>query len=262
MNKKEDKLFSQLTGLMHTLRSKGGCPWDRKQTHKSLKSCLVEETYEVLDAIDKKSPKKLKEELGDLLYQVIFHSEIANERGKFNINNVIEDVYAKLVHRHPHVFGRKKIKTAEKVIEHWNRLKNKDAKKKGYKSALDDIPLALPALQKAGKVQRRVEAAGFRWEKKENALKKIAEEFNEVKYAIRNETASKISEEIGDLLFAVASLSGFIGIEPETALHQAIHKFSIRFKNLEHEFARSGENMETAKLEEIEDIWNKIKKKK
>lgn len=161
---KTNKLFTKLVNLMATLRSKKGCPWDRKQTRKSLKSYLVEETCEVLDSINKKNPKKLMEELGDLLYQILFHSQIAKERNRFTINDILENAYTKLRHRHPHVFGDIHIKSPEKVIEHWHKLKLKEQRKKTKKSVVADIPLTLPALQKAGKVQRKVATVGFDWE--------------------------------------------------------------------------------------------------
>lgn len=257
---KKDISFKKLTLLMRTLRSKGGCPWDRQQTHKSLKPYLVEETCEVLDAIDKKSPKKLKEELGDLLYQVIFHSQIAKERGRFTINDVVENAYTKLRRRHPHVFGKKHLKGAKKVIQHWHKLKHKEAKGKGRRSVVENIPLTLPALQKAGKVQRRVATVGFDWEHIKEVLDKVEEELKEVKHAVKNQRPGKISEEIGDLLFAITNLSRFLGIEPENALHQTINKFITRFKKVEQTLARQGKDLENCTLEEMERVWNRIKK--
>lgn len=257
---KEDKLFKQLTGLMNALRSKGGCPWDRQQTHKSLKPYLVEETCEVLDAIDKKNPKKLKDELGDLLYQILFHSQIAKEHGRFTINDVIENAYTKLRRRHPHVFGKKKIKSAKKVIEHWDKLKHKENKDKGRKSVVENIPHTLSALRKAGKVQRRVATVGFCWQHTKEVLKKVDEELREVKEAIKKKRPGKISEEIGDLLFAITNLSRFLSIEPENALHQTINKFIIRFKKVEQLLAKQGKDIENCSLKEMETVWNRVKR--
>lgn len=241
---------------MATLRSKGGCPWDRKQTHKSLKPFLVEETCEVLEAINKKKPKKLMEELGDLLYQVLFHSQIAKERNRFTINDVLENTYRKLTRRHPHVFGDIRIKSAEKVIEHWHKLKLKEGR---TKSIVADIPLTLPALQKAGKVQRKVATVGFDWKHTHEVLDKIDEELKEVKDAIKKKKNSKIAEEIGDLLFAIVNLSRFLGIEPENALHETINKFIVRFQKVEKMLTRQGKILEECTLEEMERTWNRCK---
>lgn len=253
---KTGRLFTKLVNLMSTLRSKGGCPWDRKQTHKSLKPYLVEETCEVLDSIDKKSPKKLMEELGDLLYQIIFHAQIAKERGRFTIDDVLGNAYKKLRRRHPHVFGKIKIKGADKVIEHWHKLKLKETKRK---SIVSDIPHTLPALQKAGKVQRKVATVGFDWRHVNEVIDKVEEELREVKNAIKKKRPSEITEEIGDLLFAIVNLSRFLGVEPENALHQTINKFIVRFQKVERLLAKKGKEIEHSTLEEMEDAWNRCK---
>lgn len=256
---KTQKLFTRLVDLMTTLRSKGGCPWDRKQTHKSLKPYLVEETCEVLDSIDKRNSRKLMEELGDLLYQILFHSQIAKERKRFTIDDVIENAYNKLHRRHPHVFGKVKIKGADKVIEHWHKLKLKEERKKTKKSVVADIPLTLPALQKAGKVQRKVAVVGFDWKHVHEVMDKVEEELREVKNAIKKEKPSRITEEIGDLLFAIVNLSRFLGIEPENALHQTINKFIVRFQKVEKLLAKKGKDIEECTLEEMEEAWNRCK---
>lgn len=253
---KEGINFTKLVRLMSTLRSKEGCPWDKKQTHKSLKPYLVEETCEVLDSINKKKPEKLKEELGDLLYQILFHSQIAKERDRFTINDVLENSYKKLRRRHPHVFGNIRIKGADKVIEHWHKLKLKEAK---TKSVVSDIPITLPALQKAGRVQRKVATVGFDWRHINEVLDKVDEELGEVKDAIKKEKASRIAEEIGDLLFAIVNLSRFLGIEPENALHETINKFIIRFRKVEKLLTKQGKDIEECTLEEMERAWNRCK---
>lgn len=258
----EEKQFKKLLNLMRTLRSKDGCPWDRQQTHTSLKPCLVEETCEVLDAIDKKNPLKLKDELGDLLYQIIFHSQIAKERGRFTINDVMKHSHAKLTRRHPHVFAkgfRKKIKGAKNVIDHWHKLKHKETKRKGSKSVVENIPLTLPALQKAGKIQRRVATVGFDWKHLKQVINKVEEELREVKKAIKEKKPGSIKEEIGDLLFAIANLSRFLDIEPENALHQTINKFINRFKKLEKLLAKQSKDIEKCSLNELEKSWKKVK---
>lgn len=258
--KNTQKLFTRLVNLMAILRSKGGCPWDRKQTHKSLKPYLVEETCEVLDAINKRNSDRLMDELGDLLYQILFHSQIAKERNKFTINDVLDNTYTKLRRRHPHVFGDIHIKSPEKVIEHWHKLKLKEERKKTKKSVVADIPLTLPALQKAGKVQRKVATVGFDWEHVHEVIDKVEEELREVKNAIKMDRTKKIAEEIGDLLFAIVNLSRFLGIEPENALHETINKFIARFKKVEKLLAKQGKDIEECTLEEMETAWNKCKK--
>lgn len=244
---------------MSTLRSKNGCPWDRKQTHKSIKSCLVEETCEVLEAIEKKNPEKLKEELGDLLYQIIFHSQLAKERHRFSIDDVLKGIYTKLKHRHPHVFGKTRVKGAKRVIEAWHRQKIKEAREKCSGSILSDIPNTLPALHKAGKVQRKVAVVGFDWRHTHEVMAKVDEELEEVKEAIKKKKDSKINEEIGDLLFAIVNLSRFLGIEPENALHETINKFIVRFQKVEKLLVRHGKGIENFTLEEMERAWNKSK---
>jgi len=259
--KKADS-FSKLVWLMAKLRSKTGCPWDRVQTHKSLKPYLVEETCEVLDAINKKNPKMLMDELGDLLYQVIFHAEIAKERKQFDINDVIENSYAKLKHRHPHVFGKQKIRGAENVITSWHKFKLKEARKRSKKhSVVSNIPHVLPALQKAGKVQRKVAVVGFDWKHIHDIINKVDEELGEVKDAIKKGKPSYIREEIGDLLFAIVNLSRFFGIESEHALHETINKFIARFQKIEKLLKRKGKNIEECSLPEMEKAWNEVKKK-
>lgn len=256
---KRERLFSRLVDLMAILRARNGCPWDRKQTHKSLKVCLVEETCEVLDSIDEKNPQKLKEELGDLLYQIIFHAQIAKERHGFTINDVLENIYTKLKNRHPHVFGKLRLKGAAKVMEAWHRQKMDRTRRKYSGSILTDIPKTLPALHKADKVQRRVALVGFDWRYIHEVITKVEEELRELKVAIKKNRPTKITEEIGDLLFAIVNLSRFLGVEPENALHATINKFIVRFKKVERLLAKQGKDIENCTLEEMEEAWNRCK---
>lgn len=253
------KKFEKLVNLMKTLRSKKGCPWDRKQNHTSIKHCLVDEVCEVIEAIDHKNPEKLKEELGDLLYQIIFHARIAEERGRFSINDVLENIYQKLIRRHPHVFGTKKIKTAEKVLDYWHKHKIKEEKQKGNKSIVDNIPHTLPALYKAIKVQKKVSTVGFDWKNPEEVINKIEEELQELKEEIKAKKRGKIKEELGDLLFSIANLGRFLKIDPEDALHQTVNKFITRFRKMERVLQESGKPLEETPLEEMEHIWNTLK---
>ncbi|MCM8798981.1 MAG: nucleoside triphosphate pyrophosphohydrolase [Candidatus Omnitrophica bacterium] len=224
--RKIDSSFSRLVRLMDVLRSPKGCPWDRKQNHRSLKICLIEETCEVLEAIDSRNPEKLKEELGDLLYQIIFHTRIAKEKGHFYIGDVIEGIYSKLKKRHPHVFGKEKIRGAEKVIEVWQRRKLEREN-----SGFSEIPKVLPALHKAGKVQRRFSLLGYDLGNLTETLKKIQKEWEELKRGIKEkDKKNQIEKMIGDFLFNIVNLSRLLEIEPETVLHEKINKF---VKNLE-----------------------------
>lgn len=253
-------LFIKLVNLMTRLRSKKGCPWDKKQTHRSLKPYLVEETCEALDAINKKNPKMLMDELGDLQYQILFHAQIAKERNQFTINDILNNAYKKLYRRHPHVFGNIKIKGADNVIDHWHKFKLKEARKKSKRhSVVSNIPHTLPALQKAGKVQRKVATVGFDWKHIRDVMDKVEEELKEVKSAIKKNKTSEISGEIGDLLFAITNLSRFLGVEPENALHETINKFIIRFRKVEKLLAKQGKNIEECALTEMEKAWNRCK---
>ncbi len=251
--------FNDLVEIMEKLRSPDGCPWDRKQTHSSLIPYLIEETYEVIDAIRKENDEELKEELGDLLLQVIFHSQIAKERGAFSIDEVIDSIAKKLVHRHPHVFGeRSDIKSPEDVIREWDKLKEKEGKKK--KSLLDGIPESMPALERAYKLQKRAEKVGFDWKDFKGIKEKIAEELEEVEEELRKNDRKKLEEEVGDLLFMVVNLARFLGIHPEVALMKANEKFEKRFRKMEEAAAEEGKNLEELDIEEMEKLWERAKR--
>ena len=255
------KTFADLVELMERLRGPGGCPWDKEQTHESIKSCLVEETYEVLEAIDDKNAEHLKEELGDLLFQVIFHSKMASEKKHFNINDVVDTVVRKLTHRHPHVFtGDKSAKTSGQVLDQWQKIKLAE---KGYehrKSVVDGIPKALPALQKAHTVQKKVAKVGFDWPHVDQVIAKVDEELAEVRDALKENNPAHVAEELGDLLFSVANLSRFLGLESENVLHQTIRKFTGRFRKVEEELRKRGKKIEDCSLEEMDRVWEKVKK--
>lgn len=254
------KTFLDLVALMDRLRGEGGCPWDREQTHESIKSCLVEETYEVLEAIDAKNPEHLKEELGDLLFQVMFHSRMASEKKEFDITDVIDTVVNKLTRRHPHVFGGKKgVHTADQVLAQWQKLKLEE---KGYehrKSIVDGIPSALPALQKAHTVQKKVAKVGFDWPRVDEVIAKVDEELAEVRQALKENKPEHVAEEVGDLLFSVANLSRFLGLESENVLHKTVKKFIGRFRKMEAELEKQGKKLEQCSLEEMDRVWEKVK---
>jgi tetrapyrrole methylase family protein / MazG family protein len=223
--------FKKLVGIMKRLRAKNGCPWDRKQTHKTLLPYLLEESYELIEAINKKDKKGIKEELGDVLLQVVFHAQIASEKEGFSMDNVVEGINEKLINRHPHVFaGKKGITRDYHVKAMWEKNK-KEVKKRD--SVTDGIPKAMPALLRARRLQSKVTTTGFKWKTKEAILKKVAEELSEVKGALREKNKKHIEEEIGDLIFTLVALSYFLRIDPENALQKTSDKFIRRFKLVE-----------------------------
>ncbi len=245
---------------MEKLRSPEGCPWDRKQTHESLLPYLLEETYEVVDAVKKGDDEELKEELGDLLLQVVFHSQIAKERGAFDIKDVVDAIAKKLIHRHPHVFGgREDIKTAEDVSREWERLKEKEGKRK--ESILDGIPESMPALERAYKLQKRAAKVGFDWENFDGIKKKLIEELSEIEAELKRGDREKLEEEVGDLLFMAVNLARFLGIHPEIALRMANEKFERRFHHIEERAKEMGKNLEEMPLDEMEALWQEAKGK-
>ena len=256
--------FKDLVEIMETLRSKDGCPWDKEQTHDSLKSCLIEEVYEIVDAVDSKDSEQLKEELADLFFLIIFYCKIADDSNNFDINNVLEACLEKMTRRHPHVFGDKTANDASEALNQWNEIKKKEveAKQNGKNnktSIVDNIPNHMPALQKAQKVQKKVARVGFDWEVIEDVIAKVHEELEEVKEAINNKEKEPIAEEIGDLLFAVVNLSRFLKLDSEDLLRKSISKFTGRFKKVETQVAALGKKIEECSLSELDGIWNEIK---
>jgi len=257
--------FKDLIGIMEKLRSDEGCPWDKEQTHESLKSCLIEEVYEIVDAVDSRDTEQLKEELADLFFLIIFYCKIADDSKNFDVNNVLEVCLDKMTRRHPHVFGDKTVDDASEALSQWNEIKRQeaDAKQGGKanksKSIVDNIPKHMPALQKAQKLQKKVARVGFDWEVIEDVIAKVHEELEEVKDAINNKEREQIAEEIGDLLFAVVNLSRFLKLDSEDLLRKSISKFIGRFKKVEMHIADAGKKIEECSLKELDDIWNKIK---
>jgi MazG family protein len=244
---------------MDTLRGEKGCPWDRKQTLDSLKPFLIEEAYEVIEAIERDEPEKLKEELGDLLFHILFLSKVCADMGRFGIDDVIRFEYEKMTRRHPHVFGANRNEDAEKVLEEWYEIKRQERATKGSRSLMDGIPPKLPALQKAQKVQRRASQVGFDWEKPEDVLEKISEEMEELRGAISRRREKDVSEEVGDILFSVVNVCRFLGVEAELALRRTISKFVKRFRALEQRAAGKGKALGDLSLEEMDAEWEAIK---
>ena len=244
---------------MARLRSPAGCPWDREQTHESLKRYVLEETYELLEAIDSGDPGKIANELGDLLLQVVFHAQLASERGDFDLDTVAERIVSKLVHRHPHVFGATTVKDADEVVTNWERLKAREPEARDRESVLDGVPPTLPALMRAAEVQKRASRVGFDWEDVAGPLDKIDEETRELRAAHANADAGGLAEEIGDLLFAVVNASRFCGVDPEDALRQTMEKFGRRFRRIEDRARSSGRDLREMSLEEMDQIWEEAK---
>ena len=251
--------LQNLEKIMTVLRSPRGCPWDRRQTHWSLRGCLVEEAYEVVAAIERDDPAALKEELGDLLLQVVFHSEIAREKGHFNLDKVISGINAKLIRRHPHVFGTGRVTSADQAVDRWERIKELE-KDSGIAGRLQVDP-ALPALLRAYKMQKRAAALGFDWPSLGGAVEKLQEEATELQDAYHEGVPGKIEEEYGDFLFAAVNVARFLGINPELALGKALQKFQDRFAHVSAQVAESNRPFNCHSLEQLDRWWEEAKNK-
>ncbi len=254
------ELFKELVSVIATLRSENGCPWDREQTHETLKSTLIEETYETLEAIDTGDPSKLKEELGDLLLNIMLQAQIAAEDENFDIYAVIETLTEKLIRRHPHVFGDVDVENSEEVVKNWEAIKRQETGYSDRKSVLDGIPSAMPTLLYAQKIQSRAARVGFDWDELTDVIAKVEEELDEVKASINTEGSEAVAMELGDLLFAIVNLCRFMDLQAEETLRQANRKFITRFKWMEAELERRGTNFESQDLESLDAIWEAAKK--
>jgi len=243
---------------MERLRGEQGCPWDRKQTRDSLKPYLIEESYEVLEALEEKDPVKIKEELGDLLYQILFHAQISKEAGEFDIEDILTAGSEKMVRRHPHVFGDKKAEDADEVLKQWEAIK-KAEKGDERKSVLEGIPPHLPALLRAHQLQARAARVGFDWEHADQVFSKVIEEMKEFEEAFQAKDHRGMEDELGDLLFALVNIGRFIEVNPEDALRKSISRFISRFRHIEEEIARQGKEWADVSLEEMEMLWQEAK---
>ena len=251
--------FDDLVMLVEVLRSEKGCPWDREQTHKSIRKDLIEETYEVIEAIDTDNPILLREELGDLLLQVVFHASIEEGEKRFCIDDVANDICAKLIHRHPHVFGDVVADNTEKVLSNWETIKSEEKSRNTVTDKLRAIPPMLPALMRAEKVGKKAKCFDFNDEYE--VLDKVAEELVEISDAISGESDENVEEEIGDLLLSVTSLCRKLGIDPEVALNKATDKFIDRFETVEKIVLSNNSTMEATSNEELNRIWDENKHK-
>ena len=250
--------FNKLCEIVAKLRGPGGCPWDREQTHESLLPATIEEAYEVAEAARAKNDAHFREELGDLLLLVVMHAEIAREAGRFDINNVVDDVTEKLVRRHPHVFGKSDARDSGAVLKQWEAIKREE--KRSDSHYLASLPRALPALMRAQKAQSKAARVNFDWTELRDVLAKVEEELGETKSAIASQDRQSLEDEIGDLLFAVVNLARKCKLDAESALQTATDKFVARFNRLEDELRARGKRLGDADLAELDEIWNAIKK--
>lgn len=241
------------------LRSPNGCPWDKEQTHKSLKRYLIEETYEAIDAIDKNDLAALKEELGDVLLQVVLHAQIASEKKKFSFNDIAKSINKKMISRHPHVFSNTKVKNTEEVMINWEKLKNKE--KPVSKDIFENIPKSLPALLKGLKVSKKAAKVGFEWQNKAELLKKLKDEADELLTACKSNNKAKQEEELGDLLFMLVNLSRWYKLDPEESLNKGIKKFINRFNKVQkYANKNTKKSLEQLSALELNKLWEKVKR--
>lgn len=261
-----EQAVKRLREIIHILRGENGCPWDREQTHETLKRCLIEETYEVIDAIDKKDTDNLEEELGDVLLQVVMHAEIAEETGKFDLKNVANRVSDKMIRRHPHVFAEKTLKnenkeaeTIDNVLERWENVKRNEHGAKSQTDSMRSIPKALPALLLSDKVQKKAADVGFDWDSVDEAFAKVKEETAELLEIYDGSHKDHIKEEVGDLLFAVVNVARFLHVDPEEALHFTVDKFIRRFSHIETTARTQGRVLTDMTLAEMDELWEEAK---
>ncbi|MBU3180348.1 nucleoside triphosphate pyrophosphohydrolase [Clostridium psychrophilum] len=254
------KDFHDLLKVINTLRGENGCSWDKEQTHESLKKCLIEESYEVLEAIDAKDEDNIIEELGDVLLQVVFHSQIGKEEGFFNINDVIKGVTNKMINRHPHIFKSKQSKNTKQVLESWENIKTKEKGFSSYTDILKHVPKNLPGLMRAEKVQQKASKVGFDWESVEPAMEKVLEELQEVRDVYKHDNRAKILEEVGDLVFSTVNVARLLDIDPEFAVNYTIDKFINRFQYIEENARSKNLDLLTMSLAEMDELWNESKR--
>ncbi len=256
---KERYDFNDLVEIVRILRAPGGCPWDMAQTHRSIRSNFIEETYEAIEAIDTGDTALLREELGDVLLQVALHTEMEREAGSFDMNDVCDDLCKKLIVRHPHVFGDKSAANEQQALQNWDAVKMELKQQKSQTEAMNSVSRALPALMRSEKVQRKSAKVGFDWDTVDGALDKLYEEYNELKVAIDHGGVEQQSEELGDLLFSAVNVSRFLGIDSEKALYDACDKYIKRFSMVEQLADERGIDMKTAELSQLDSLWEEVK---
>ena len=252
--------FRKLIEIVDTLMGENGCPWDNVQTRESLKPYLVEETYEVLEALDTNDPDQIKDELGDLLYQILFHSKISSKNNEFDIKDVLNNLKEKMVRRHPHVFKEGQINTPDQVIERWEEIKKEEKTHSNHPSILDSVPKQLPSLLRAQKLQKKAAKEGFDWDEISDVFDKLDEEISEFKSAVLEGKGTDIQSELGDILFVLVNIAKFKKIDAEEALRSTNNKFIKRFQYIEQEVAKQGKTLKETSLEDMERHWQNAKK--
>ena len=253
--------LSKLIKITDTLMGEDGCPWDKVQTRESLKPYLVEETYEVLEALDTNDPEKIKDELGDLLYQILFHSKISSLKGEFNFRDVIDNLSEKMVRRHPHVFQEGELNTPDQVVKQWEEIKRNEKNQANQKSILDNIPKNLPSLLRAQKLQKKAAKEGFDWDQISDVFDKLDEEVAEFKEAVLKKKSADIQNEIGDIIFVITNIAKCYKIDAEEALRSTNNKFIKRFQYIEQKIEAKGKTLKDSPLEEMERYWQEAKNK-
>lgn len=257
--KKEKYNFNDLLRIMEILRAPDGCMWDREQDHQSIRRNFIEETYEVCEAIDEQDPEHLKEELGDVLLQVVFHTEMEKEKGVFDIGDVADGICKKLIYRHPHIFGTVEVGSSEEILRNWDELKRKEKHQETDTSALESVAKSLPGLIRAEKLQKKAAKVGFDWENAQGALEKVEEELDEVKRAVAGDGDPE--EEIGDLLFAAVNVARHLKVDPERAMEKICNKFVRRFAEMERQARQENKVLSDLSLTELDTLWNRSKEK-
>ncbi|MBI4382486.1 MAG: nucleoside triphosphate pyrophosphohydrolase [Nitrospinae bacterium] len=254
------KAFATLINIVNTLMGENGCPWDKAQTRETLKPYLVEESYEVLEALDEGNPEKIQDELGDLLYQILFHAKLSELNKEFGIRDVIQTLSEKMVRRHPHIFDQGKLDTPEQVVHQWEEIKKKEKNNRHRESVLDGVPRHLPSLLRAQKLQKKAAKHGFDWDKIEDVFAKLDEEIAEFKEAVLSGKEADVEGELGDILFVLVNVARFKKIDAEEALRATNAKFVRRFRHIEREVAKTGRELKDTPLDELEKHWQDAKK--
>ncbi len=260
LKNKQSYCFEDLVEIIKILRSENGCPWDREQDHKSIRNSFIEETYEFIEGVDNDDYTLMCEELGDVLLQIVFHSQIADESDKFNISNVIDGICKKMILRHPHIFSETVVNSSQEVLENWDKIKKKEKNQKTVSEKMEQTSKALPALIRAMKLGKCAAKVGFDFEDAEQALIKVEEEIKELREEMKNGTYESKCEEMGDLLFSVVNTSRLMDINPEEALYNANEKFCKRFQRLEQYAMSKGDNLAQISMSEMDKIWDIIKR--
>jgi len=251
--------FEKLIKIVKTLRSENGCPWDREQNLYSIKNLFMEEAFELIDALDKKDIPNVREELGDVLFHMVFHAEMAESEGYFTLDDAIREVSEKLVRRHPHVFGTENVENSAEVIVNWDKIKLEEKQHKQKDSILDDIPNAYPSVLKAFKIQEKARKSGFDWKNADDCMEKVREEYMEFQDAVDEGSQKEIEHELGDMFFALINISRFLKVNPDEALRKANDRFSSRFRYIEKTLKEQGKTCKESTLEEMDALWDEAK---